>query len=237
MRYTEMMKSTKESKSITLHCFTPQVALATFIIEIVLAVYAWIRFRTTPAGRRGVVFLLSLSLFQFAEFQLCSGVNQEVWMRTAFLATVFLPAIAIDFVAMATKRPMSVVFGYATATAYALLIIFTPNVFFHASCRTSYTVFDVADTFGLVYSIYYATSILYGVFALIAARRERAGNQKLTLWLLIGYASILLPTIFVFSFFVITLNAFPSIFCGFAVLIALIMALKVLPLQAGARKQ
>jgi len=224
------MKDTKESKSLTLHCFTPQVALITFIIEIALAAYAWFRFRATPVGRRGAIFLMSLSLFQFAEFQLCSGANQEIWMRTAFLATVFLPVIAFDFVARATKRALPVLAGYASAIAFAILVSIAPNVFFHASCRTSYTVFSISDAFGIAFSVYYAIVILYGIFELMRAYTKREGNRSLIFWLLMGYASLILPTLFVFTYFEIAMTAFASIFCGFAVLIALIMALKVLPL-------
>ncbi len=59
----------------TLHCFTPEIMLATFIIEIILAAYVFARYRLTFLGRLAGTTLIMLGLVQAAEYQVCGGLN------------------------------------------------------------------------------------------------------------------------------------------------------------------
>lgn len=219
----------EEKKSVTLRCFTPEVAFATFFVESMLAVYTWFRYRATPAGRRGVMFLLSLALVQVSEYMLCRYGPAFFWMRAAIVGTIFLPPLALDFVRLATKRKIPVEMAYAVGTLFFSVVIGLPEAIYHASCAVTYTAFDFNDLFSFTFGAYYAILMGWGLIELYRAKVLKEGNQKAIDWLAIGYLVGVTPAILVHLYTQVTLSAFPSIYCGFAVLMALVVAFKVMP--------
>jgi hypothetical protein len=52
----------------TLYCFTPEVMLRTFITELALGIFVFVRHRMSRFGKVAATTLLLLASFQFAEY-------------------------------------------------------------------------------------------------------------------------------------------------------------------------
>jgi hypothetical protein len=225
------MLTTKETHGTTLYCFSPPVVLATFLIEAGLAIYAWWRYRSSRYGRLATVFLFLLAGFQISEFMICLGNPAEIWSRVGFVCTAFLPIIAIDFVMDVRHKRVSLAAGYALATAISLIIFGYPGIFQDAACTGYYVVFQTQNPgFDVLYSIYYFAALFTGIFLALEGYGERGSNHRALFWSLIGYAFFMVPSFALYAATVITKSAFSSVLCGFAVLLALIIAFKILPL-------
>ncbi len=71
-------KKNKEER-VTLNCFSPPVMLATFIIEMILAIYVFIKSLKAKSDFAIVLVLLFLAIFQLSEYQICEGTDLLVW--------------------------------------------------------------------------------------------------------------------------------------------------------------
>ncbi len=76
---------------------------------------------------------------------------------------------------------------------------------------------------------YYIGFLLIGVGKIIAALMTTNKYTSELFWMLVAYLSFIVPTIFVYAYFADTRAAVPSIMCGFAIFMALILVLKVIP--------
>ena len=56
-----------------LYCFSPPVMIATFVIEVSLAIYTLWRYKLNPVTRLTVALLVCLAIFQLAEYNVCEG--------------------------------------------------------------------------------------------------------------------------------------------------------------------
>ena len=85
----------------SLHCFSPPVMLATFLIEISLAVYVTWRYQLTAVTRLATAILFFLALFQLAEWNVCEGsfgIDSLGWSRLGYIAITMLPPLGSSFV-------------------------------------------------------------------------------------------------------------------------------------------
>src|SRR5262245_15307458 len=64
-------RTTTSRDNHTFYCFSPPVMLATFIVEIALAAFVFVRYRTSRFGKVGGLILILLAVFQFAEYRVC----------------------------------------------------------------------------------------------------------------------------------------------------------------------
>jgi hypothetical protein len=81
------------------------------------------------------------------------------------------------------------------------------------------------------YMIYYFGLEMAAVIMSLAPLRGATHAQTSSLrWMAVAYALIMIPTFLINILLPITHHGIPSIMCGFAVLFALIMGLKVAPL-------
>ncbi len=219
------MKFLKQDKS-SFFCFTPEVMLATFIIEICIAVYAYLKFRTTLFGKLSVLTLLLLGLFQLAEYQICSGSNQIFWARFGFIVITLLPPLGIHLVSIVTGNRNFLQFAYTLAGVFILIFAFAPKSITGGVCGGNYIIFNTAQELYWTYGIYYLGLLFLGIFGALAELRtgdKKERNFSLLIWMLFGYFSFMVPMGFVYFIFPETAMSVASVMCGFALTFAIML--------------
>jgi hypothetical protein len=233
----------RSTKSTQFNCFSPPVMLATLIVEFSLALYTIIRYKLDTVGRLVVGCLLSLAVFQVAEYEVCTGhgIGTENWSRLGFVAITLLPALGLHLLYVLAQKPdrRIVRAGYATMTGFVVYFLTYASAFVGHKCTGNYVIFQVGVVPAIFYAIYY-----YGWLATVIVLGERwvkqlrtAGKKQLTRWqairsLVIGYLVFLVPTAAANTVKPETRQGIPSIMCGFAVIFAVVLALYLLP-RAG----
>ena len=220
----------KKDGSVALFCFSPPVILITFTIEAALAIYAWWRYHSSRFGRLSSALLFTLSLFQISEWFICRGGSAVLWSRVGFVATAFLPVMGLDLIAMLTKRKWPTWLGYGLVAAFSAVFVFLPDAFTGAACTGKFVVFNGGSLLlDILYGSYYFLTTLLGIVWCIIDLCRRTLNRRAISWLLAGYLAFCLPVLAIYIFILVNRAGFASILCGFAVLFALALALKVLP--------
>ncbi len=217
----------------TLACFSPPVILATFLIEAALSVHAVWKYRKSVFGRLAAVLLALLAVFQFAELSVCYGGSSNWAAKLAFVAISYLPIIGIDFALRISGRKWFMGAGYAIATAISLLIVVMPEAVHIEQCTGRFVGFNTGvpglDT---VYELYYLSTLLMGVWIILEElRNKKSPHRRILLWLLAGYAAFMVPAFGLYAAAIVTNRSFPSVLCGFAIFLALILSFRVLPLS------
>lgn len=220
-------------KKNTLYCFTPGVMLATFIIEIVLATYVFVRRRTTFFGRLSVVLLVLLGIFQFAEYQICGGLDSVLWAKIGIIAISLLPIIGLHLILMIGGSTRIMKWLYAIGGAMILYIILSPVVITEATCGGNYVIFKGGSALYWLFSVYYFSFLFFGIgqaYRQLERLKEDKAKRDALYWMIVGYLSFILPLAAVLALYSRTLVGVTSIMCGFAVIFALILAIRVVPL-------
>jgi hypothetical protein len=211
--------------------------LATFLIEIIGAMYIVWRYKMTDISRLIVAILVCLAIFQGAEYMLCGGfgVQGGLWSQVGYSAITLLPPLGIHLsLAIAgKKRPVVLVAAYATAIAFIGYFVFATGAISGHTCYANYVTFasEHGQVSILAYALYYYGWLFVGVwqaFRFASIAKEKAIKSAL-IALGIGYSAFIIPTT---AFNIIdpaTLAGIPSIMCGFAVILAFILITKVAP--------
>lgn len=223
-------------------CFSPNVTLATFILEWVFALWAWLKFRMSLFGRLSITLLFLLGLYQLSEFAVCRGGNPLDWSRLGFAVVAFLPAIGMHLISILdlhhpgnthVERVTTILvpLGYILASIWALVFLLEPGAIRSAICLPRFIQYGHGLRFWHWFSVYYATMLVWALVAL-AAIYERAINplRSVSGWLAVGYLSFIVPTYLVIFIIPTMYPGFPSVLCGFAIFFAIIIVKKVLPL-------
>jgi hypothetical protein len=231
-------------KNETFFCFSPLVMVSTFIVEIALAAYVLWKYRNTLLGRISVVLLVSLALFQLAEWMVCEGalgLDQITWSRIGFVAIGLLPALGLHVVHILGGRKKSIVptLGYLATTVFSVYFLVATHGITGAVCGGNYVIFHVAPEAIRAFTFYYYSMLALGAgFALYWAASESNKHIKRSLqWFVAGYAVFMVPTAIVNTIDPSTIAAIPSIMCGFAVLFAFILTFGILPEYTKAHKK
>lgn len=218
-----------------LMCFSPPVMLATFAIEFGLLFYTLWRYKLNTVSRLVVAFLACLGVFQLSEFMICGGLGlgHTEWVQLGYVAITLLPALGIHLVATLAKKSVKplVFAAYASALAYSAYFIAFAGQVLHSQCTPNYTIFDMDGRGYLFYGLYYYGWLLLTAFLSIKWAREFPKKAAALRWMVVGYAVFLVPTTLANMIEPATIRAIPSIMCGFAVLFALVLVWKVLPLS------
>ena len=225
----------------TLYCFSPPIMLATLVIELVLAAYVFVRHRTTRFGKVAGFVLVLLATFQFAEYRICTvaeGASLVLWARIGFVAITLLPLSGLYLVSLVSRKPRFLKLGYATSLGFILYFVFVPKSITAAICGGNYVLFNMSNDLYRLYGLYYLGFLLLGIWESVdkISSMERRTRSKRTLqWLIVGYLSFMAPLGIVYMIIPETRNGVASIMCGFAVVLAFILALKVVPAHDGLR--
>ncbi|MBI5135470.1 hypothetical protein HZA86_04545 [Candidatus Uhrbacteria bacterium] len=222
-------------------CFSPKVTLATFVLEWSLAIWAWIQYRYHRFGQLAIALLVLLGFYQWSEYAICRGSNPVDWARLGFAAVGFMPAIGLHLIMLFDKQKPGrthvetvtrylVPIGYALASLWALVFWVEPAVIRSATCMPNFILYGKSMRPYTWFGYYYTTLIAWSLVAMAALRERTAGAlRSATNWLAIGYLSFIIPTYLVIFMFPKMIPGFPSVLCGFAVILAIIMVKKVLP--------
>ena len=227
----------KNKKSTTLYCFSPPVMLATMLIELALAVFAFVKFKKSPIKTLAVITLVLLALFQGAEFMVCQaypGVNAEIISRIGFIVITMLPPIGVHIAntIAGRKRNWSTITSYVFGAGFVGYFLLAPNTFTDSICSGNYVIFHLNMIANMAYSVYYYT-LLLGILSLtvyLAIIQKSKSKRAALIWLNVGALSFLVPTALAYFYMQGAGSAIPSVMCGFAVIYAIILSVRVVPL-------
>lgn len=210
--------------------------IATFTIEIVLALYVLFRYHTTTIMRLIVVALASLAMFQVSEYFVCGGLGADgaTWSRIGFAAITMLPPLGLHILQVMTGNPSRklVVAAYGTMAGFMAYFLIAPNAFVGHECTGNYVIFQIGTSPAAFYGAYYygwlLTALVVGFNNLRSSRFSKKVGAQITA-LMAGYLVFLVPTGIANSVKPETRAGIPSIMCGFAVIFALILAPYIAP--------
>ncbi|MFZ1360411.1 MAG: hypothetical protein WAS27_00030 [Candidatus Saccharimonadales bacterium] len=215
--------------------------LATFLFEFGAALYVLWRYKFNLLTRLVVVMLLSLGLFQLAEYMLCGGIGiaSPDWARLGYVSITLLPVVGIHIIATLAgkKLPVLIYSAYTSMVLVALYFALAPGAINAHECRPNYAVFDMSHMSVLLYGIYYYGWLITGVFLSLLWSRDNKQTGVALRALCIGYVLFMFPTATVNLIAPETTAAIPSIMCGFAVILAIILVFVVMPTSRVTRRK
>lgn len=221
-----------KKRQTILYCFSPPVMLATFIIEIVLMLFVLYKHRMSLVGRIISIQLFCLAMFQLAEFNVCGKAQAAVfWLSIGFVAITLLPALGIHLIQAVSRRGPSYIslIAYATSLAWIGFFLRAEAMSGHV-CAGNYVIFQLNPRYDIPYLVYYFFWLLFGIaMALYIARDSNTRAKNALVWQVIGYLSFLLPVAIANAVKPSTIEGIPSIMCGFAIVYAIILVLKIIP--------
>ena len=121
--------------------------------------------------------------------------------------------------------------AYGSAALFATFFAFSGQGITSSACLGNYVIFKSAPEAASLYMAYYYGWLVVGtVYSLFMARKVDELNRSGALtFLAIGYLVFIVPTATVTSLDPSTVAGIPSIMCGFAVFMALVLAGEVMP--------
>jgi hypothetical protein len=241
--YNRLTMRNQERGSTQFNCFSPPVMVATIIIESFLVIYTLWRYKMTIVTRLAVILLLSLAIFQLSEYFVCTGIGSMAapWSRVGFVAITALPPLGLHLMhALAGKPKRRLVYGaYSVMALFMASFLFSPGIFTGHVCTGNYVIFQFTANITGVYSVYYFGWILTGMGLgfrwaeeLKAKGKAAAKQLKAVQGLILGYLVFLVPSALSMAVKPSVRRGIPSVLCGFAVLLALIMTFYILPRAA-----
>jgi hypothetical protein len=215
-------------KKLTFYCFTPEAALATFIIEFVLAGYVFFRYKFNKYTQLSILILLLLGTFQLSEYMMCKGADAQLWSKVGTAGITLLPVLTFHLMTLLTRKSNLVFVGYFLGSLIIASIFFLP-VPILPYCTGKFVILKFHQTFDLLFGVYYMAFVFMGIGLLVQTWRNHKGDAAELFWAMMIYASFLIPTLLVYIFFAVARMGVPSIMCGFAVLGGIILVFKELP--------
>jgi hypothetical protein len=182
-----------------------------------------------------MAILICLGIFQLAEFQVCGGSRTLTWMRLGYIAITLLPALGIHLVSLVSGRKVVRYIGYAVSAVFIWVFLFSPQSIHAAVCGGNYVLINTSGVVAATYfPLYYYISLAIAVveiiyFVLTHTNKESAISRSLLYWLLGGYATFIIPTAAVYLISPAARRGIPSIMCGFAVFLAIVITFFVYP--------
>lgn len=233
--------------STTLNCFSPPVMLATLAIEFGLAGYALWRYKLSEITKIIIALLVNLAIFQTAEYFVCTGYGNDplFWSKVGFVAITTLPPLGLHAMHKLAGKPAGtlVKVAYGTMAGFIVFFLTYKNAFVGHQCAGNYIIFQLGYNVAGAYSVYYYgwmfASLYQGIKWANELKEQGAkGFKKLETVraLIVGYLVFIVPVAIVNTVKPETTAGIPSIMCGFAVLLALILGLYILP-RAGVLKE
>lgn len=228
----------KFSNANTFYCFSPPVMLATLAIETGLLLLILTKYRSTLLVKLAALTLFCLAGFQWAEYNVCTGTSLLTlnWSKVGFIFITLLPPLGVHMThVIAKKKSILPKLAYALAGIWSVFFLLSPSVFDSTQCTGNYVIFQFDAMASYAYGLYYYGLLFVGMVAsynfsksLANAKRSQALKE-----FMYGYLVFIVPTAIANTLRPETTDAIPSIMCGFAIVFALILALRVLPLALG----
>ena len=208
--------------------------IGTFFIEILCSVYALWRYKMSLVTRLGVGICINLALFQFAEYFVCTQSTYAIIAsRMGYAAITLLPPLGFWLMCeLSGKVNKPLVHSLMVLGAFvSVYFLLHKNAFESYECTGNYVIFQIGKAQTTLYSSYYfgllIAAIARGSYAVFSKHTSKIGAVK---WLLAGYAIFIVPVAILTTLHPNTRQAVPSILCGFAVTLAVIITTRVLPI-------
>ena len=228
---------------LRLNCFSPLVMILTFLFELGAALLILWKYKTKRETQLIVALLLCLAIFQLAEYMICIaafGLSSLDWARFGWIAISFLPPLGVHLgmVIAQKQEKLLLALGYGIAIAFSGYFLTVGHGLSGSVCHGNYVIFEVASPALPIYMAYYYAWLAAGVAAAFLYARDIKKKPRRTAlrWLGVGYLAFIIPTIAVNALNPETLQAIPSIMCGFAVLLAVVLLFAVTPRVAEMKK-
>lgn len=210
--------------------------MATFLIEIILAMYVLARYKMSRRTLLAGAMLFNLAIFQLVEYAVCGGhvAAPAMWSRVGYVAITILPVLGLHLVyAVAGRRPGYLLgLAYASSALWIGLFAFSGGAFTGYECRANYVMFQLKPPLGGLFFVYYYSWLLATMHLLLRFIRLTAGRiqraLKAQLW---SYGAFMLPAGIINLIWPATAAGLPSIMCGFAVVFAITLALVIMPVE------
>jgi hypothetical protein len=121
---------------------------------------------------------------------------------------------------------------YILAVAMSIYFLSAPNVFEGYQCTGNYVIFQLGVLQTILYSIYYFGLLLAALFngGRYLNDPKHSKNTLAIKWLLAGYLLFIVPVAVLSVTNPDTSKAIPSIMCGFAITLAIILVARIAPL-------
>ncbi len=224
----------KKYRAGTFYCFNPFVMAITAVAELLLAIYVLAKVPKNTSTMLGLSILLLLAVFQVAEYSICEGsiLGSDTWSRIGFAAITLLPPLGVHlYRSLLGKKAGAIeILAYLTGALW-MVVFLSGNAVDGYQCTTNYLIFTMKPDLGGTYFAYYYAWLLYVLFGSVQQwRKGTTVNHESLKWLGIGYAAFIIPATFIWLLDGPAAKGLPSIMCGFAVILALILGLRVLPL-------
>lgn len=222
-----------QKKTGYFHCFSPEVMLGTFLIEIFFAVAIFVRSKYRPSLNNILILLILMFLasFQAVEYLICeTGIDKLLLGKLGFFSITLLPPLGIHlaYSLAQQKHHPHILVPYLTAFIMNVLFISSPFTVQNVTCHGNYVIFDLPFILQVVYGFYYQGFLLYGLMTAFHLSHDVTGSKAQRLrWLGVGYILFMMPTALVLLLKSETIDAIPSVMCGFALILAFILYFKV----------
>ncbi len=223
----------REKGTTTLYCFSPPIMIATFVIEMGLAIYVFIKSRKAGSDVGIVLALVFLAIFQLSEYQICGGLSPLFWSRIGLFVITFLPVLGYYLITKLNKNSRFLKLGFFIAIAFVAFFVFVPETINGATCGGNYIIFHINSSIHSLYGYYYFGFLLLGIWEALSGIRsdnKKRMTKRALFWFIIGYLSFILPLTLVYILIPIARVAIASIMCGFAIIFAFILAFKIAPI-------
>jgi len=213
------------------------------VIEVSLAAYTIWCYKLNNLVRLIIAMLVGLATFQLAEYFVCTGLGSMAgpWSRVGFVAITALPPLGLHIMHKLAGKPAGrlVQASYASMAVYMLFFLFTPAIFTGHKCTGNYVIFQFTANVTGLYTVYYFGWLLAGIGLgfrwanhLMAQGKFKLRQLQSVQGLILGYLVFLVPSAISMVVKPDARRGIPSVLCGFAVLLALVLTFYILPRAA-----
>ncbi len=216
-------------------CFSPEAMMVTLLIEFVGAIWVAARYRLNQVGWLVVALLVFLGTFQLAEFLICEDprLSGHMLAQIGYMSITMLPPLGVSL-AMAIAKKKSLIMQlvmYGMAAAFIIYWGFFKFSIDGEKCYGNYVFIEAHNDAMWVYGTYYYVFLAIGTaMSLYWSFKTSDKREALALRLLtLGYVVFIVPTIAVAIMRPSVDNSIPSVMCGFAVFLALVLIFGVIP--------
>jgi hypothetical protein len=192
-------------------CFTPQVSIATALIEFGVAIYLWHKIKDNKSLTPIPIFIAILGLYQFTEFMLCTTTNPVFWARIGFAAYTFLPAVGMHLVFNMKKKKLGRLI-YLFPTVFGVFAIFYPNFILYSSCNLIHAtvksiIFNENKVLMFIYLVYYFSAFaVCGSYLLLKDYKTSKKTKKITIGLSLIPLALLFSQIYLIFYAIRNIN-------------------------------
>jgi len=212
-------------------CFTPAISMTIALVEFVTAIYLILMFRRSKISKPLASFIIVLGIYQFTQFMLCKSSNPELWAKLGFITYTWLPALGLHITLKYTNKKRYIEMIYLIPLIFTAIAIATKDFITRSECLK---LFVIAKTMMInsnfhevlmpVYITYYGGFIVASFVILwIYLKKEKNIRKKWLCGLAIAALAVsLIPALILAIIFPELSIQFPSMYCEFAVLFAIL---------------